>query len=275
MSNGFISQSLSEKSEWLLINYPFAFLLLTHIARRARRIPGLIDGRDVGDAEIGDWEYMGLTRQQYRTALKNLCLLNFIKIKETNRTRKKSTTGITTKGTLATLIDSDIYDINTENNNHHNNHCPTTAQPLPNHEQCSVVVNDVVNDVDSVARKRARLTKEEREMEKSIVYQKGNGDKDSVSESEVFRYFIPKPYLAETIKQAINIAKNNKYVINNIFHFLETVCKNIEKEQKRFDKKFINLETVETQDTQEEMVTAGDIPEIQELLKKRKEATHG
>jgi len=87
----------------LLENDPKAFLLLTHIALRARRnvlayspIP-----LDINQALIGDHEKIGLTRQEYRTALKRLVQYGLIRFKTFN------------KGTVATLLNTKIYDINT------------------------------------------------------------------------------------------------------------------------------------------------------------------
>src|ERR1043166_5973611 len=130
-----IENDKNHEGDWLAANHPNAFILLYFIARRARRIPGLIDGLEVGMAKIGDWEKIGLSRQNYRTALKVLTQYKFVEILETNRSRKKSTTGSTTEGTLVRLLDRRIWDINSESSNHRSNHCPTTAQPLPNHEE--------------------------------------------------------------------------------------------------------------------------------------------
>ncbi len=114
---------------YLLEKLPKAFLLLTLISLRARRISGHPDGLEIGDAKIGDHESCGLTRQEYRTALDHLIGLKLVKIKETCMDRQKSTTTSTTKGTLVTLISSDVYDINSESSNHIINHRATTEQP--------------------------------------------------------------------------------------------------------------------------------------------------
>lgn len=125
----------SDKADFLALNHPNAFILLYFIARRARRVPGQSDGLGIGECHLGDWKSFGLSRQNYRTALKVLVSQLTIKILETNRTRKKSTNGLTTKSTKVILLNSDIWDINPEEDNHRTNHCLTTAQPLPNHKQ--------------------------------------------------------------------------------------------------------------------------------------------
>ena len=118
MSNErFIKYIPSEAASWLRSKYPFAFLLLNLIAERARRLPNDPSGLEIGEAYIGDYESIGCTRQQYRTALHVLIHRKYLTICETCRTRKKSTTGPTTVGTKVKLLNSDIWDMNLENTN--------------------------------------------------------------------------------------------------------------------------------------------------------------
>jgi hypothetical protein len=135
MAESFIKLIRSKTTCDLIREYPNAFILLTIVADRARREDCLITGLKVGESLIGDWENMGLTRQQYRTALKVLVVKKFLQITETCRNRKKSTTGSTTIGTKVKLLNSIIYDINVEEPNHLSNHRLTTDQPPANHEQ--------------------------------------------------------------------------------------------------------------------------------------------
>jgi hypothetical protein len=130
MVERFIKFIPSKESFWLLHNKRNAFVLLTIIAERARRYNGDPDGLTIGQCKLGDWEKIGFTRQEYRSALNVLVKANHCKIIETNRTRQKTTTGSTTEGTLVEIISSTVYDINSEDSNHCNNHCPTTDQPL-------------------------------------------------------------------------------------------------------------------------------------------------
>ena len=115
----FIKYIPSDKAAWLRQYHPNAFLLLSLIAERARRNPGHIDGLEIGDAHIGDFQIAGIeSRSKYRTALKTLVDFRVIAIKKTCRTRKslKSTTEIATDkstiGTLVTLLSNAIWDIN-------------------------------------------------------------------------------------------------------------------------------------------------------------------
>ena len=131
VSKRFIKLNPCEATLWLMANHPNAYLLLNLIAIRAERIPNHPSGLAVGEALIGDHEAIGSTRQEYRTALNALVRMKYLTISETCRTRKKTTTGITTRGTRVKLLNSDIWDINEEVINHQINHRPTTDQPRP------------------------------------------------------------------------------------------------------------------------------------------------
>lgn len=139
MSKSYIQLARSEKVEWLLANYPNAFLLLTQIALRARRTLNSPDGFEIGECHIGDFKNAGIeSREKYRNALEKLENLGAIKKVETCRNRKgakNSTTKTTTKGTKVKLLNSEFYDINAHIDNHQNNHRTTTEQPPSNHEQ--------------------------------------------------------------------------------------------------------------------------------------------
>lgn len=133
-----------EETDYLQENHPNAFLLLTLIARRARRASGKPDGLEIGEAKIGDYKKAGIeTRDKYRTAIQVLVDRSHIKITETCRTRKKcptpTPTRSTTKGTKVSLCDARIYDINLKDDHHQNPHrhphrTPTGPPPDP-HEQ--------------------------------------------------------------------------------------------------------------------------------------------
>jgi hypothetical protein len=99
MNTGFIK--LNRSAETLeLLNDPNAFILLTVIALRARRTDEFnIHNLKSGQALIGDYGKCGLTRQQYRTAVKRLGHWGLATFKPT------------TRGTVATLLDRRIYDI--------------------------------------------------------------------------------------------------------------------------------------------------------------------
>lgn len=150
----------SEKTEWLIDNFPNAFLLLTIIARRARRTQGHIDGLQIGDALIGDHKSAGLTRQQYRTALQKLIEFGLVEIIYNGKKflkREKSTIKTTIKGMLVNLKDSSVYDINHETINHHINQRATNEQPTSNHEQERTNKEEYVNSRKKISKERSPL----------------------------------------------------------------------------------------------------------------------
>lgn len=103
---GFLKLMKSRLLEELLME-PACFVLLTQIAYRARRVEGLSIKRvGIGEALVGDYRNVGLTRQKYRTALLKLADWGLITIKTTN------------KGTVAKLVGKQVFDINEERGNH-------------------------------------------------------------------------------------------------------------------------------------------------------------
>jgi len=134
MSERFIKFIPSEEAMYLVIKKGHAFRLLTIIAELARRYEGAPDGLHIGEALLGDWKSYGMTEQNYRTAKKILVQRQHLEITETNRNRKKSTTGVTTEGTKVKLLSSNVYDINISEGNDRPNDCLTTDQRLPNDE---------------------------------------------------------------------------------------------------------------------------------------------
>ena len=78
-----------------------AFILLYFIAIRAWRGPSMSPrGCGIGEALIGDYSTMGMTEQEYRTAKGHLKKMGFI------------TTKSTSKGTIAKLINTELFDPN-------------------------------------------------------------------------------------------------------------------------------------------------------------------
>jgi hypothetical protein len=98
--NGWIKQMRNEKVLELM-KLPNVFVLVTQIAQRAWRFNGVnAHGLSVGEAMLGDCENIGLTRQEYRTALKKTEKLGIATFRATN------------EGTIGKLVDTSIYDIN-------------------------------------------------------------------------------------------------------------------------------------------------------------------
>jgi len=128
MSERFIKFIPSEEAFWLMQKKPNAFYLLTHIANTARRYEGHPDGLSVGQCHLKSAEKYGFTIGQYRAAKNILVKRKHIEITETNRNRKKSTTGTTTVSTLVRLCSSTVYDINQESNDNRNDNRTTTER---------------------------------------------------------------------------------------------------------------------------------------------------
>lgn len=104
-----------------LLKHPNSFNLLALIAYRAKRTGDFsVHDLEIGEALIGDFKSCGLTRQQHRTALSNLKKWQLVTTRATNR------------GTIAKIVNSNIFDINPDESNHQNNQTTTNEQPASN-----------------------------------------------------------------------------------------------------------------------------------------------
>jgi hypothetical protein len=106
-----------------LLKEPKLYALFTLIAIRARRTDEIcLEDLNVGEAFMGDHEAVGLSRQEYRTRIEKLRKLGLITYRTTHN------------GTIATIINKDIYDINIKYKNHEINQQPTGKQPAGNQQ---------------------------------------------------------------------------------------------------------------------------------------------
>ena len=122
----------SDETRELLAD-PLAFALLALIAYRAQRTTTFNrHGLEPGQAFIGDYKTCGLSEQQYRTAKAKLSEWKFATFKATN------------KGTIATLINTRVFDINAEPINGQNNSPSTDGQRTGNGQ--STTTNNVKNE---------------------------------------------------------------------------------------------------------------------------------
>ncbi len=104
MAQGFVKLIRSEKT-LALMGDPNAFTLASVIAYRAQRTDAFnIHGLAVGEALLGDFARYGMTQSEYRTAKKKLSRWKIATFRATNR------------GTIARLLDDEVYDINRERN---------------------------------------------------------------------------------------------------------------------------------------------------------------
>jgi hypothetical protein len=135
MCERFLKFIPSEEAFWLMKRKPNAFYLLSQVANTARRYNGGPDGLTVGQCHLKASYKYEMTEGQYRAAKKILTSRKHLKILETNRTRKKSTTGTTTDSTLVELCSTTVYDINSESNDNRNNDRTTTERQLNDNKQ--------------------------------------------------------------------------------------------------------------------------------------------
>lgn len=121
-NDGFIKQMRSPEVDELLRD-PYAFTLLTQIARRSRRTNSFnLHKLEPGEALIGDYQSVGLTEAKYRAAKRRLSEYGLATFKATN------------KGTIARLTNSVIYDVNVDDINEQDDR-QTTKEQRTNNEQ--------------------------------------------------------------------------------------------------------------------------------------------
>ena len=121
---GFIAMHRCEEVLALIKRHRSAFILLTGIAMRARWKTDVdaVNGLAYRQCFVGDHDEMGLTRQEYRTALKKLEKCGFVTIEPTNR------------GTIVTLCENPVFSITVGEANQPANHQLTIKQPSDNHQ---------------------------------------------------------------------------------------------------------------------------------------------
>ena len=121
MDKGFIKLMRTNELIELLHNEHNCFILITFIAYRAKRKDEFsIYGLEQGQAMIGDYKHMGLSEQQYRTAKRKLEKWGFITCEATSR------------GTIATIKNTRVYDINLITTNEQDNTQATDEQRTAN-----------------------------------------------------------------------------------------------------------------------------------------------
>jgi len=126
-TNIFVKLMLSQATEDLVTSDPEAFIFFYHIVKRAwKQKDPSPKGLEFGQAFIGDWRTTGCrSRQHYRELKKRLF------------TTGQATFHGTNKGTVATIIKTDIFNLfmfgNNEQNNQQHNQTTTIQQPSNNH----------------------------------------------------------------------------------------------------------------------------------------------
>ena len=122
---------IMRQSQELLESDPDAFLIMSQISFRALRKNSKFNKHNlqVNQALIGDFKTLGLTRQRYRDALERIV-----------KKYKMATIQGTNKGTIATLLNLEFCDINSE-------HEEPTKEPSKNQqgttkEECKKEINN-------------------------------------------------------------------------------------------------------------------------------------
>ena len=139
----------SEVVNELLAASKNAFLLLYQIACRAKRTDSFNRyNLAIGEALVGDFKNIGLTEGQYREAKKFLAKHHFATFKGT------------TKGTIATLINFDVFNPNLEDSNGQHN-TPATNQRRTNNEPTTTNKNDKNENNDKNEKGKAFREKKE------------------------------------------------------------------------------------------------------------------
>src|ERR1035437_9972641 len=101
--NGWVKMNRSEIVDEVIAKNKNAWCLLSLIAKRAWRGPGINrHGCRVGEGFIGDYKEYGFTQMGYRVAKKQLEEFGCVSFRTTNR------------GTIAKLLGPEIFDINVD-----------------------------------------------------------------------------------------------------------------------------------------------------------------
>lgn len=128
---GFFAATRGPEARAFAKKYPRAFLLAWHIADRTQWTKGYNEHElQPGEAYLGDYWECGLTRGEYRGAIKALKVTGFA-------TFKPAKNG-TIKGTVAKLCDTRLFAVSIEPPNHQPNHQSnqqlTISEPSANHQ---------------------------------------------------------------------------------------------------------------------------------------------
>lgn len=159
MSN-YVMLLRGKETDELQEKHPNVYLLITYIARKAKRTNEVSDGYEIGECLLDDSIPIGLSRQALRTAIEKAENMRLISVsakgrnltlnREICRLNTKSTIKLTIRGTLVKLISSTICDINPEIINHQVGHEATIKQPSSNHQTRptdeSLLYKNVKND---------------------------------------------------------------------------------------------------------------------------------
>ena len=164
----------SEVARELLAANNSAFLLLYQIAWRARRTDSF-NRHDlaIGEAFLGDFKKIGLTQGKYRHAKKYLEDHRFATFRATN------------KGTIAKLINFDVFNPNLEDSNGQHN-TPATNQRLTNNEPTTTNKNDKNQNNDN--NENVEAFREKKEISPNVqIIQLGDAIKEQKEKMRLYK----------------------------------------------------------------------------------------
>jgi len=164
----------SEAAMELLAANNSAFLLLLQIAWRARRTDSFNrHNLAIGEAFLGDFKNIGLTEGKYRHAKKYLEDHRFATFRATN------------KGTIAKLINFDVFNPNLEDSNGQHN-TPATNQRLTNNEPTTTNKNDKNENNDK--NEKGEAFREKKEISPNVqIIQLGDAIKEQAEKMRLYK----------------------------------------------------------------------------------------
>ena len=178
----FIQLVKSEETEEL-IQHPREFMLLTLIAFRAKRTDSPSKyGLKIGDSMIG-LKDSGLTKSAYRTVKKNLVKMKLVSFRSTDL------------GSVATLLDSSIYNVNIKPDRHSNIEIPENGKKssTPHKQKSSTPLDTLFSLENEENRHTNRHTHSESDRHLTIKELKDKDTKvssSSKSDIETFKSII-------------------------------------------------------------------------------------
>ena len=151
-----------------------AFLLLYQIAGRAKRTDSFNRyNLAIGEALVGDFKNIDLTEGQYREAKKFLAKHHFATFKATN------------KGTIAKLINFDVFNPNLEDSNGQHN-TPATNQRRTNNEPTTTNKNDKNENNDK--NEKGKAFREKKEISPNVqIIQLGEAIKEQKEKMRLYK----------------------------------------------------------------------------------------
>ena len=223
MTDNFIKLIRGDRGEWLQEHFPNAFLLLTTISRQARRYSDKNDGLEIGDAIIGRIETSiksGLSHKAYRIALEKLIELGMVEIVYNPKAEKskpqKRAIKRAIKSMVVCLIDSEVYDINSEDKGHQKGHLgaikgPETKNEEEREESSSHIDQNMKGDNKKIIPISFSDSKNQEDFEKLMKYAQAGGLELNPKVMERWLKAYNFQFINKTISDYFDKADHEKY----------------------------------------------------------------